>query len=100
MDAISIKKCVLTLKPKHSEGFNKIPQRILLDEVEILLAPLTLLFSQIYAQKLIPERWCMADTIPISKSKGESHNTENYHPIVILYSTPKIFEKLILKQII
>jgi hypothetical protein len=35
MDAISIKKCVLTLKPKHSEGFNKIPQRILLDEVEI-----------------------------------------------------------------
>ena len=65
MDAISIKKCQLTLKPKHSEGFDKIPQRILHDGVENLVATLTPLFSQICAQKSIPDQWFVAKTISI-----------------------------------
>jgi hypothetical protein len=31
MDQNSIKECMLTLKPNNSEGFDRIPQRMLLD---------------------------------------------------------------------
>jgi hypothetical protein len=36
---------MLTLQPKNSEGFEEIPQRILLDGMEILLPGLTRLFN-------------------------------------------------------
>jgi hypothetical protein len=39
-----------TLKCKNSEGFNRIPQRVLLDEAEILVNPLSTIFKKIYLQ--------------------------------------------------
>ena len=100
MDESSIKECILTLKPKNSEGFDRIPQRVLRDGMEILLPPLTRLFDQIYNSKKIPDQWLIAKTIPVYKCKGEKNKVENYRPIANLCSTSKIFEKLILKRIL
>ena len=100
MDEKSIKECMLTLKPKNSEGFDRIPQRVLLDGTEHLLQPLTTLFAQIYKQRKIPNQWLVAKTIPIFKNKGEKRNIENYRPIANLCSTSNFFEKLILKRIL
>ena len=41
MTSEDVRECIMSLKPKNSEGFDRIPQRILLDGVEVLLAPLT-----------------------------------------------------------
>ena len=41
MDESSIRDCVGSLKVKNSEGFDRIPQRILSDGVEHLIRPLT-----------------------------------------------------------
>jgi hypothetical protein len=57
MDENSIKECMLTLKPKNSEGFDRILQRVLLDGTEYLLQPLTTLFDQVYKQRKIPNQW-------------------------------------------
>ena len=100
MDENSIKECMLTLKPKNSEGFDRIPQRVLLDGTEHLLQPLTTLFDQVYKQRKIPNQWLVAKTIPIFKNKRETRRVENYRPIANLCITSKIFEKLILKRII
>lgn len=91
--------CLKSLKCKNSEGFDRIPQRILLDGAEILLGPLTTLFSKIYHQKCIPDQWLVAKTIPVFKNKGEKKDVESYRPIANLCSASKIFEKLILKRI-
>ena len=40
--------CMLSLKSKNSEGFDRIPQRILLDGAEVLTDPLAKLFEKIY----------------------------------------------------
>jgi hypothetical protein len=56
MSRENIRECILSLKPENSEGFDRKPQRILLDGSEVHLAPLTCLFEQIYHQRNMPKR--------------------------------------------
>ena len=86
------------IKPKNSEGYDRIPQRILLDGVKYLTYPLTVLFNKIYLTKELPEQWLVAKIIPIFK-KGTKQKIENYRPIANLCCTTKVFENLILKRI-
>jgi hypothetical protein len=57
----------MTLKPKNSEGFDKIPQHILLESIEILQTPLTQLFEQVYVQPNVPDQWLVAKSILVYK---------------------------------
>ena len=50
MDQESVRECILTIKMKNSEGFGGIPQRVLVDEAEIILPTFTGLFARIYSQ--------------------------------------------------
>ena len=98
MDQKSVKECILNLKIKNSEAFDRIPQRILREGIDVLQGPLSLLFKLIYEEKQIPDQWRVARTIPIHK-KGPKKDIENYRPIANLCSASKIFEKLILRRI-
>ena len=84
---------------KNSEGEDRIPQRILLDGISILVEPFTKLFNLIYTSNKVPEKWLMSKIIPIHK-KGEKTNIVNYRPVSNLCSMSKIFEKLIMQRII
>ena len=87
-----------SLKIKNSEGYDRLPQRILVDGIDILIKPLSVLFEKIYQSKTIPEQWLISKTIPVFK-KGAPQNIENYRPISNLNSITKIFEKLILLKL-
>jgi hypothetical protein len=100
MDKIAIIEVMKSLKPKNSEGFDRIPQRILLDGIEHLILPFEKLFSHIYKSRKVPDQWLIAKTIPIYKNKGDPHNIINYRPIANLCSTSKVFEKMILRRIL
>ena len=100
MDPLSVKQCMLTLKSKNTEGVDRIPQKILLDGADQLEAPLSKLFNLIYSEKMIPDQWRIAKTIPVYKNKGDKKDIENYRPIANLCAASKIFEKLILKRIL
>ena len=56
MTAPEIYECVTQLKIKNCEGYNRKPQRILIDGIDILISPLTILFTVIFRDRLIPER--------------------------------------------
>ena len=94
-----ILECMKSLKCKNSEGFDRIPQRVLVDGVEHLINPFTELFALIYKEMKIPEQWKVARTIPIFKIKDDVNDVKNYRPIANLCSASKIFEKLVLKRI-
>ena len=96
----SIKECVMSLKMKNSEGYDRIPQRILIDGVDHLMTAFGGLFSRIYTQKEVPEQWLVSKTIPVFKNKGDTKDIENYRTISNLCSCSKFFEKLILKRIL
>ena len=93
-----IKECIKSIKVKNCEGHDRIPQRIIVDGVDHLTAPITNLFSLIYMQNKIPQQWLMAKVNPIFK-KGNKNIIENYRPISNLCSISKVFEKVILKRI-
>ena len=92
MTSHNILRAVKSIKMKNCEGENRIPQRIMIDGIEVLLAPLTE-FKRIYEQKEIPEQWKLAKITPVHK-KGNKNDVTNYRPIANLCSASKIFEKL------
>ena len=49
-----------TNKIKNCEGWDRIPQRIFVEGIEVLAAPLTNLFKKIYEQMLLPEQGLVA----------------------------------------
>ena len=81
MSAENIIKAVQSIKMKNSEGSDRIPQRILIDGISILLEPLSKLFYNIYEKKEIPEQWKMAKITPVFK-KGNKNDVSNYRPVV------------------
>ena len=91
MDPTSIKECIMSLKMKNSEGYDHIPQRILVDGVDHLMTAFEGLFCQIYSQVKIPSQWLVSKTIPVFKNKGDVKDIENYRPISNLCSTSNFF---------
>ena len=100
MDFETVKSCMLSLKSKNSEGFDRIPQKILTDGASVLSIPMYKLMRLIYYERKVPDQWLVAKTIPVFKNKGNSKDIENYRPIANLCSSSKVFEKLILKRIL
>ena len=94
-----VKICMMGLKIKNCEGHDRIPLRILNDGAEFLYKPITKLLKLIYTTKSIPEQWRIAKVIPTHK-KGTKDNIYNYRPISNLCTTSKIYEKLILEQML
>jgi hypothetical protein len=98
MTMANIRKAILSIKLKKSEGEDRIPQRILIYGMKILFQPLTVFFSMVYRDNVIPEQWKMAKITPVHK-KGPRNDVKNYYPVANLCSGLKIFEKLILQRI-
>ena len=57
MTSENVLKAMKEIKVKNSEGWDRIPQRILIDGMEMLVRPLTVLFNKIYRFK------CLNNTI-------------------------------------
>ena len=67
MSPNEVERCIESIKIKNSEGFDRIPQRVLVEGSMHLLRPLTKLFGLIYNQKMIPEQWRLSKIIPVHK---------------------------------
>ena len=74
MNPCSIRECILSLKIKNTEGFDRIPRRILVDGIEHLITAFNGLFGRIYEQVTVPSQWQVSKTILVSKTK-ETKNT-------------------------
>ena len=93
MTKSDVKECMLSLKNKKSEGYDRIPVCCLLDAKDTLLEPMSALFDKIYLTKKVPDQWKVSKIIPIHK-KGSKTAIENYRPIANLCSASKIFETI------
>ena len=51
MSLEKVRECMLSLKAKNTEGFDRIPQRILKDGINHLAIPFTELMNRIYTDK-------------------------------------------------
>ena len=76
-----ILECIKGLKIKNTEGYDRIPQRIIIDGGMVLCRPLENLFRLVYRDKCVPGQWLISKIIPVHK-KGDKKCVENYRPIV------------------
>ena len=67
-----IVECVKSLKMKNTEGYDRIPQRIIIDGLESLSKPLEKLFALIYRDKIVPGQWLISKIFPVHK-KGDKN---------------------------
>ena len=93
-----VENCIRSIKIKNCEGYDRIPQRVLIEDIDHLLNPLSKLFTLVYSHKTIPEQWRLSKIVPVHK-KGNKMAIENYRPVANLCSSSKIFERLILNRI-
>ena len=54
MDPTSVRECIASLKIKNTEGYDRIPQRVLVDGIDVLIRPFSILFKKIFYQNSIP----------------------------------------------
>jgi hypothetical protein len=66
--------------------------------MDVLVRPLTKLFSMVYRDTKIPGQWLISKIVPIYK-KGSKQQIQNYIPVANLCSTSKIFERMIPNRI-
>ena len=94
-----VSKILVSLKEKNCHGFDRIPLRILRDGSMLLSTPYTKLFKAVISQCKVPEQWKTARIIPLHK-KGDKEKVENYRPISNLCAPSKVFEKLLLQDLL
>ena len=94
----NVSNAMKSIKIKNCEGYDRIPQRVLNEGMEILLQPTQKLFNLIYINKAIPEQWSISKIVPIFK-KGSKNEIENYRPIANLCAMTKVYEQLIINRL-
>ena len=99
MDEELVKECIASIKTKNRDGFDRIPQRILVDGPSILKKPMCELSSKVFYQGSVLKQWLVSKTMQIFKIKGDKKEIYNYRPIAHPCSSSKIFERLNLKRI-
>ena len=82
------------LNPKKSGTFQDIPVRILKQEEDIVVSPLTEIWNiEIVQNRKFSSKLKLADITPLHK-KLETIFKENYRPVSLLPVVSKIFERL------
>ena len=89
----NIIECINSLKIKNTEGFDRIPQRILIDGRDAVIEPLASLFKLIYRDTMLPEQWLISKIIPVHK-KGDKSSIENCRSPLLNNSTVFYFNML------
>jgi hypothetical protein len=57
MNRAGVFECMKSLKCKNSEGYDRIPERILVDGIDCLVKPFTGLFELVYKEMKVPVQW-------------------------------------------
>ncbi|MES9884550.1 MAG: reverse transcriptase family protein [Sedimenticola sp.] len=93
-----IKKSILKLKVSKSQGPDKCHPKFLVETIESLAKPLTLLYNKSLNESKIPDIWRVANISAIHK-KGPKIKAENYRPISLTSVVCKNMERVIKDRI-
>jgi hypothetical protein len=83
IEFVNVINVTKSLKSKNSQGYDRIPQKVLFEGVDVLAAPMYKLLLLVYKEKKVLKQWLISKTIPIFKNKGQIREIENYKPIAI-----------------
>ena len=92
-------KMLTTMRSDCSTGADQIPAKYLKLSADIIASPLTHIINSFITIGSFPEAWKVARVSPIPKVDSPTES-DHYRPIAILPAISKVYEKLILNQIL
>ena len=93
-----IKSQLRGLKAGKAVGLDNIPARLLIDSVEIIAKPLSVIFNASLQSGQVPAEFKAARVVPLFK-KGKAEDMDNYRPISILPILSKVLERVVHQQV-
>ena len=87
------------LNVNKAQGPDEIHGRILKNCCDSLNEPLTILFEKSYRTGSIPQKWKLANIVPVHK-KGSKADVKNYRPISLTSIVMKIYERIIRDELL
>ena len=89
-----ITKIIQKLDTNKAAGGDNISCKVVKTIAKYISEPLACILNNCIATATFPDKFKIADVIPILKS-GDPENTTNYRPISLISNLAKIFEKII-----
>ena len=93
-----VNNCILHLKINSASGHDGINPRIVKDNSQYIVHPLTYVINLSLSQSFVPDEWKIAYVTPIFKA-GERDNMSNYRPISVLPVFSKILERIVYNKL-
>ena len=93
-----ITNLLLNLNVKKSSGPDGLSPKLLKISAPAIAAPIAKLFNFCINAGVWPREWKLSDVTPVFK-KGEVTSKNNYRPISVLSTIPKLFEKVKFDQL-
>ena len=98
MDEERVKATILKLKENSAPGPDAIPNKLLIETVNEVSKPLSILFRKSLNERRIPDEWRYANVTPIFK-KGPKSEPGNYRPVSPTSAIGKLMERLVKEAI-
>ena len=92
-------KVLSSISDSSSAGVSEINTTIVKKSSSAFVPFLTVLFNDCIRLNTFPDEFKSAIVLPLFKSKGESHEMNNYRSISILPAVCKVFEKILAEQL-
>ncbi len=97
MNSEMVRKCLCKLKLEYGAPSGSVPLAVFKILSFELAEPLSILFSKIIQDRIIPASWLNADITPVYK-KNDPSLAINYRPISITVPVSRIFETVVFKD--
>ena len=94
-----VKKIILNLRNDCSSGYDSLPVKFLKPVYEYITSPLVHIINNCIKTGTFPNQWKIARVCPIPKVKNPSE-PKDFRPVSILPVLSKVFEKVILNQML
>ena len=94
-----IERILKNLDPNKAPGPDKIHGKVLKTCAKSLAAPLAILFQTSYYTCTIPRDWKIANVVPVFK-KGSKSSVKNYRPISLTSLVMKVYERIIVAELL
>ncbi len=97
VNELEIRDVIDNLEVNKAAGPDEISHRMLKETKSTICKPLCLLFNRSLQEGIYPEKWKIANVMPLFK-KGDRNKPCNYRPISLISCIGKVMERIVFKH--